>query len=128
MDTLSVTAVAISIPRLAGRTPRIALSSIRFPFSFRMKWAARSVSVSEGIMTPRLARSAPGIPAVRRPTKVAQLMPRDPGVISATATISMTSEAVIQPYRSTSSLMTGIMVMPPKLQNPIFIKERNNLR
>ena len=52
----------------------------------------------------------------------------DPGVISATATISITSAAVIQPCDKTSSLMTGTIVVPPKLQNPILINERNSSR
>lgn len=86
------------------------------------------LNVRDGIITPKLADSAPGIPAVRKPTKVAQFIPKDPGVISATATISITSAAVIQPCDKTSSLMTGTIVVPPKLQNPILINERNSSR
>src|SRR5699024_2274546 len=60
------------------------------------------------------------------PAKVAQLKPRGPGVISAMATMSDTSLAVIQPWAITSLLMRGIMDSPPKLVNPIFRKLQNS--
>ncbi len=75
-------------------------------------------------MAPRLAARAPSTPAERIPAKVAALTPRGPGVISAMAMMSVTSLRVIQPWDTISSLITGIMDSPPKLQKPIFTKTR----
>ena len=117
-----------TIPRHTGRTPLMADSSAGLSFSLIMNLAANIHSVREGTITPRLAAREPARPAVRRPTKVAQLIPRDPGVISAMATISITSPEVIQPKRSTSSLITGTMVVPPKLKKPILRKDQKSCR
>ena len=57
-----------------------------------------------GVNTPSVAKISPGIPATRMPAKVAQLMPREPGVISAMATISVTSEDVIKPWFTISGI------------------------
>ena len=67
-------------------------------------------------------------PAVCMPVKVAQLMPRGPGVISAMATRLARSSAVIQPWEDISSRIRGTMDMPPKLVNPIFMKETKSCR
>ena len=52
---------------------------------------------NDGSKTPMEAQRAPGSPAVLEPAKVAQFSPSGPGVISAIATISATSVAVIHP-------------------------------
>ena len=85
-------------------------------------------SVSDGTITPRLLSSAQGIPSIRYPTKVAQLIPIEPGVISARAITSITWASVIQPLAVTSSRITGIIVSPPKLQKPIRINANTSLR
>lgn len=125
---LCETTTAANMPIQTGRIPVKSHSKYRLPLNFVMKCAASMQSVSEGIMVPRFAQNAPSHPAVRKPTKDALLIPSEPGVISATATISSTSSDVIHPYRSTISLMTGIIVIPPKLQNPTFIKDQNKRR
>ncbi len=86
--------------------------------------AAARQRVRARLITPRLAATAPEIPAARIPAKVAALMPRGPGVISAKAMISATSSSVIQPWRTISSLITGIMERPPKLHTPILKNTR----
>ena len=53
-------------------------------------------TVREGVITPSVVAIAPGRPATWMPTKVAQLMPREPGVISAIATMSESCSIVIQ--------------------------------
>ena len=60
-----------------------------------------------GDRTPKLAETAPASPATRVPAKVAQFSPSGPGVISAMATMSLTSERVIQPWDSISLLIEG---------------------
>ena len=47
--------------------------------------ATRSVKVKAGVRTPEIANRPPRTPAVRSPAKVAQFIPRGPGVISAMA-------------------------------------------
>ena len=58
---------------------------------------------------------APTTPATRSPAKVAQFKPMGPGVISAMATMSDTSDAVIQLWLTIWSLISGTMDIPPKL-------------
>ena len=82
--------------------------------------AARSVSVRVGLRTPRTAKTPPSIPAVLVPAKVAALTPREPGVISAMAMRFVKSASVIQPWEDISSMIRGIMEVPPKLVKPIF--------
>ena len=127
-DCPMVMAIAMSMPRHMGRIPFNSVLRVISFWNLWIKWAAMRHKVREGIMVPRVAQSAPGIPPLRSPTKVAQLIPREPGVISAIATMSSTSSVVIHPNLSTSSLMMGIMVMPPKLRKPIFMKDKNRLR
>ena len=79
-----------------------------------------------GVRTPRLAVTAPGMPAAWMPAKVAQFRPRGPGVISAMATMSDTSLRFIQPWETTSWEIRGIMDRPPKLVKPIFTKLQNS--
>ena len=76
----------------------------------------------------RFAAIAPRNPAARIPANVAQFNPNGPGVISAIATISETSVALIQPLEIISLLIKGTMDKPPKLVNPIFKKLQNNRR
>ena len=64
----------------------------------------------------------PSIPAVFVPAKVAALTPSEPGVISAMAMRFVRSASVIQPWEDISSMMRGIMEVPPKLVKPIFAK------
>ena len=80
-----------------------------------------------GVITPRLAATAPGMPAAWIPAKVAQFMPSGPGVISAIAIMSVTSAAVIQPWPSISLVMSGIIDRPPKLVKPILTKLQKRL-
>ena len=47
--------------------------------------------ISEGMITPSVAISAPGIPAMRIPTNVAELTAIGPGVISAIVIRSVNS-------------------------------------
>lgn len=83
-------------------------------------------TVSVGDSVPRFAAIAPKKPAVRMPAKVAQFSPSGPGVISAMATISETSAAVIQPWEVISEVISGIIERPPKLVKPIFRKLMNS--
>ena len=86
-----------------------------------MKIDAAQVSVSVGESTPRFAATAPSTPATRIPANVAQLKPSEPGVISAMATISSTSVAVIQPWPIICALISGTIEIPPKLVKPTSI-------
>ena len=83
--------------------------------NFWKKTAARAQMVKVGMSIPSMEMTEPMIPATRIPAKVAQFRPMGPGVISAMATMSDTSEAVIQPWLTISSLISGTMDMPPKL-------------
>ena len=49
-----------------------------------------------------VAMTAPGMPAILVPTKVAELMEMDPGVISAMVMTSANSVMVSQPWISTT--------------------------
>ena len=53
-------------------------------------------------MQPKVAARAPGTPAIRRPTKVAEFTAMGPGVISAMVTRSVNSAMVSQPWPSTT--------------------------
>ena len=94
MDMVTIT--VSTMPRLAGRMPVSAPSSRRLFRNFCRQNPASTASVRVGVTTPRLATIAPSTPATRMPAKVAQLVPRGPGVISAMATMSATSVVVIQ--------------------------------
>ena len=52
---------------------------------------------NDGIIQPIVQISTPGIPAIRMPTKVAELIEIGPGVISATVIRSENSSIVIRP-------------------------------
>ena len=53
-------------------------------------------------MQPKVATSAPGIPAMRMPTKVAELTAMGPGVIWEMVIRSVNSAMESQPYRVTT--------------------------
>lgn len=57
--------------------------------------------IKDGMMHPRVQSTAPGIPARRVPTKVAELMEIGPGVISAMVMRSVNSPRVISLWMST---------------------------
>jgi hypothetical protein len=60
---------------------------------------------------------------------VAEFTAIGPGVISETEIMSINSEEVSHPLVSISFCISGIMAYPPpKLNNPILKKERNNSR
>ena len=103
------------IPSAAGRTPTMMFFKILLSLNFWKNTAATAQMVKVGIRTPRAEIREPRIPATRIPAKVAQFRPMGPGVISAMATISDTSEAVIQPWLTISSLISGTIDIPPKL-------------
>ena len=84
--------------------------------------AATAPSVKVGVSAPRVAAMAPGSQAALMPANVAQFSPNGPGVISAMATRSDISSAVIQWWALISLEMSGIMEKPPKLVKPIFTK------
>jgi len=67
------------------------------------KAAAARQRVKARVSTPKLAATAPSNPAARIPAKVAALMPRGPGVISAKAMMSATSSSVIPGSASSAS-------------------------
>ena len=110
------------MPTHAGRTPVITLVMKLLVRKRSKKIDASRHTVSVGDSVPRFAAIAPKKPAVRMPAKVAQFSPSGPGVISAMATISETSAAVIQPWEVISEVISGIIESPPKLVNPIFKK------
>ena len=85
------------MPTQAGRTPVISRVIKLLLRKRSKKIAASRHTVSVGDSVPRFAAIAPKRPAVRMPANVAQFSPSGPGVISAIATMSETSEAVIQP-------------------------------
>ena len=59
--------------------------------------------ISDGVMHPNVATSAPGSPAQRIPTNVAELTAIGPGVISAIVIRFVNSAIVSQPCDSTTS-------------------------
>ena len=58
--------------------------------------------ISEGMITPSVAISAPGIPAMRIPTNVAELTAIGPGVISAIVIRSVNSLIVSHEWLTTT--------------------------
>ena len=115
-------------PRQAGRIPYITFFMKSDSRNFSNMTAAAAQISRVGDRTPRLAETAPASPATRVPAKVAQFSPSGPGVISAMATMSLTSERVIQPWDSISLLMRGTILSPPKLVKPILQKDQNSSR
>ena len=93
---------------------------------FFRKWSRNIAAITQnvyvGANAPKFATNAPKTPAALIPAKVAQFNPKGPGVISAIATMSDTSEAVIQPCEIISLDINGIIERPPKLVKPILMK------
>ncbi len=109
-----------------GLTTRITRCITSLSLNAEKQMATISVSVKAGVKTPVTATRPPKKPAVWLPAKVAQFTPSDPGVISAMAIRLVKSAAVIQPCLDISSMITGIIDMPPKLVKPIFTKDINS--
>ena len=84
------------------------LSPFKMPFIagrslyFLNIYAKVKTIIAEGKMLPSVAIIAPGSPAIRIPTKVAELIKIGPGVISAIVTISANSVIVNQLFFSTT--------------------------
>ena len=82
---------------------------------------------NDGSTTPSVASTAPSIPPVFIPTKVAIFTASGPGVLSLSATKSTSSDYESQPCCSASyCIMAIIEYPPPKVNAPIFRKIRNS--
>ena len=68
----------------------------------RYSLASSSDTMHEGSTQPTVATSAPATPAMRMPTKVAELMAMGPGVICEMVMMSANSVMFSQPCRSTT--------------------------
>ena len=86
--------------------------------------------IHEGRMHPNVAASAPGIPAILIPTKVAEFTAIGPGVICEIEIKSVNSTIVSQPCLVTiCSCINGIAAYPPpKLNNPTCRKLKNSCK
>ena len=60
--------------------------------------------MQDGNIHPKVAANAPGTPAIRIPTKVAEFTAMGPGVISAIVIKSVNSPILSHPWPDTTSL------------------------
>ena len=70
-------------------------------------YANTDTMIQDGKIHPQVAATAPGSPAIRIPTKVAELTAIGPGVISAIVIRFVNYVIVIHPCRSTIRLCTS---------------------
>ena len=87
-EAISATTAGRSIPRIPCRVSRFRYLIYRYAIMVTM--------MQEGRIHPRVATSAPGIPAILIPTKVAELMAIGPGVIWEMVIRSVNSAIEIQ--------------------------------
>src|SRR5690554_806361 len=88
VDTEMSTAAAATKPATTGRIPANINCTGRAALYFSHMRLTTLTQSSDGSTTAKEAARAPGIPAVRKPTKVAELMAMGPGVTSAIPTTS----------------------------------------
>lgn len=116
-------------PRELERSPFNTLAILSIFLYFLKKLYKRIEKINPEIILPRVATMAPGIPAIRIPTKEAVLTTRGPGVIWEIVIISVYSWIVSQAWELTTwCWIRGIMAYPPPiLKEPICRKLKNNL-
>ena len=97
---MEMPAEAIMATTAGRREFRTPWSTSMFRY-FRYRRAIRVTMMQEGRMQPAVAMSAPGMPAILMPTKVAELMAIGPGVIWEMVMRSVNSLMLSHPWIST---------------------------
>ena len=110
------------------RMPRNKKPTHLLPMTRSKMYERATMIANDGRTTPRVAKIPPNTPSRFAPINVAVLIAIGPGVLSAIAKTSASSECVSQPFLSTTSpSMSASMAYPPPNENRPILKKMANI-